>query len=62
MDKAFQPTSIDAVWTHDFRSEPIRLVSEPDTKRYEVRDGGSAWKAACPAIGRDQFGYPICIS
>lgn len=28
---------IDVVWTHDFEAEPIRLVSQLDYERYEVR-------------------------
>ncbi|XBO33895.1 hypothetical protein ABIS02_41030 (plasmid) [Paraburkholderia fungorum] len=37
MDEAFQPIFIDVAWTHDFEAEPIRLVSQLDSKRYEVR-------------------------
>ncbi|ASL48733.1 hypothetical protein bAD24_p01405 (plasmid) [Burkholderia sp. AD24] len=37
MDEAFQPIYIDVAWTHDFEAEPIRLVSQLDNQRYEVR-------------------------
>ncbi|MFL9867850.1 hypothetical protein PQR67_27055 [Paraburkholderia fungorum] len=37
MDEAFQLIFIDVAWTHDFEAEPIRLVSQLDNERYEVR-------------------------
>ncbi|WP_334068730.1 DUF6881 domain-containing protein [Burkholderia cepacia] len=37
MAEALQPIFIDVEWVHDFESEPIRLVSQLDNERYEVR-------------------------
>ncbi|REG50447.1 hypothetical protein B0G80_6879 [Paraburkholderia sp. BL6669N2] len=78
MDEAFQPIFIDVAWTHGFETEPIRLVSQLDNERYEIRkleffrdgrvrirrrpqfgNGNSAWKAAGPTIGRDEFGCTV---
>ncbi len=37
MDEACQPIFIDVAWKHDFEADPIRLVSQLDNQRYEVR-------------------------
>jgi hypothetical protein len=37
MNGTVQPVCIDVAWTHDFDAEPIRLVSELDNERYEIR-------------------------
>jgi hypothetical protein len=37
MGEASRSIFIDVAWRHDFEGEPIRLVSQLDNERYEVR-------------------------
>ncbi len=53
---------VEVSWFHDFPEEPIRLVSELDEQRYEVRkiefsrDGSVGVASLLKAIGGTQLG------